>query len=109
MKADLMDFLTGVVFPLLVAVIAYYFISKRDEYKNRKRMSRLGIAVIDSLLEEVRNGVEILTAISNNEAFTKRMLPRKSWYGMPTISDEILLRIIEVSKNRVVVPCKSMS
>lgn len=72
-------------------------------------MSRLGIAVIDSLLEEVRNGVEILTAISNNEAFTKRMLPRKSWYGMPTISDEILLRIIEVSKNRVVVPCKSMS
>ena len=99
MIVDLMDFITNMVFPVLVAIITYYFISKRDELKKRKGISCLGSAVMDSLLEEVRNGVKIFKTISENENFPKQILPRKSWYGIQTISDELLLRIIEVSKN----------
>lgn len=84
--------------PFAVAAIVYWLSSKRDEYNKRKNHSRLGVAIIESLMEEVENGYRILLQAKSNGTVQK-LLPRRSWYGMETINDDVLLRIIAVSKD----------
>jgi hypothetical protein len=93
------EFIKAVVFPFIVAVVTYLLFKRLDEWSNRRKYSRLGVAVIESLLEEVTNGVRILESFHKTREATSQLLPRRSWSGMNTISDEVLLRIIEVSKN----------
>jgi len=65
--------------------------------------SRLGVAIIESLQEEVDNGIKLMTNAldaaqdSSTTAPPPALLPKKSWGGMSTIPDEVLLRIIETS------------
>lgn len=79
--------------PIAVAVLTYWLFKKNDEYIKRRQHSTLGVAIMESLLEEVNNGI----AIMSNQQLTP--LPVKSWDGVKTISDDVLLRIIAVSKN----------
>jgi hypothetical protein len=88
-------FIQNVVAPLIVASVAYYLFGLRDELKKRKNYSRLGAAIIQSLIEEVRTGANSIDAILNNKEGNKPiLLPRKSWNGINTIPDDVLLRIL---------------
>ncbi len=89
----------NILFPFLVAVVTYFLVSKIDEFRRRRNYSSLGAVIVESLIEEVRNGLNIMTdAISDNPTKLPSPLPRKSWNGMTTIPDEVLLRIIKVSE-----------
>lgn len=88
----LQNVIGNVIFPITVAIITYLLFRKLDEWKRRRSYSKLGIVILESLIEEVKRGLEMIKAPEANS------LPRKSWYGMTTIPDEVLLRIIEVSK-----------
>ncbi|MBU2772376.1 hypothetical protein HMI48_00055 [Acidithiobacillus ferrooxidans] len=48
---------------------------------------------MESLLEEVNHGITIM---KNRQ---RTLLPVKSWYGVKTVSNDVLLRIIAVSMN----------
>lgn len=78
--------------PIAVAVITYWLLKKSDEYIKRRQYSTLGIAIMESLLEEVNNGIDIMTSTQLIQ------LPVRSWDGVKTVSDDVLLRIIAVSK-----------
>lgn len=81
------------ILPFIVAVTTFLLLKKYDDYVKRRQYSILGIAIIDSLLEEVQSGLAIL---QNQQEL---LLPVKSWDGMSTIPDDVLLRIIATSKN----------
>jgi len=85
--------------PFTVAAITYFLFGKVDELRKRKNYSKLGVAILDTLIEEVKLGRDIIrnTLDPTNNVFPNP-LPRKSWMGINTISDEVLLRIFEVSK-----------
>lgn len=98
--------LTGVILPIMVSVSTYILVDRLGEWKRRKMYSRLGVAILESLQEEVDKGIELmknaLEAAQNNNATTPppELLPNKSWSGMSTIPDDVLLRIIETSAKR---------
>lgn len=97
----LQTFAEKFLLPVLVAIAIYWFVSKRDELKKKRAQSRLGVAILETLIEEVENGLKVLqkAKIANRNEVFLDSLPRKSWDGMSTIPDDILLRIIEVSKD----------
>ena len=80
-------------FPIAVAAITYWLFKKNDEYIKRQQYSMLGVAIIESLLEEINTGIEIMKNQFANS------LPVKSWVGLSSIPDDVLLRIIAVTKN----------
>jgi hypothetical protein len=98
------QFLEKFITPIIIAAITYFFINKLDEIRNRKKISRLGSAVLHTLIEEIENGRRIMKSkIDTPINISSELLPNKSWNGINTVSDEILLRILEVSKNEEIV------
>ncbi len=89
----------NLLFPFLVAATTYVVITKLDEWKKRRSYSKLGAVIVESLIEEVKTGMEILNDAQNPAKTSTNPLPKKSWNGMTTIPDDVLLRIIEVSEN----------
>ncbi len=93
-----------VVLPILIAVATYWLQDTLGEYKKRRNYSRLGVAIIDTLLEEINTGVDIMTRALQAVETSKlnelplSILPNNSWEGMTTITDEVLLRIIATSE-----------
>ena len=53
------------VFPFFVAIACYVLFDRLGEWKQRRRTSKLGVAIIESLVEEVRNGLDILNNTFN--------------------------------------------
>ncbi len=94
------------VLPILVAVSVYIVVECLGEWRKRRMFSGLGVVIIDSLLEELRTGIglmrTVVAAIENNDPAgpPRGLLPTRSWTGMSTIPDEVLLRIVETSRNR---------
>lgn len=95
----IMEILKGFIGPIFIGFLSYLLTAKLDDWKNRKKQSKLGVAIMDSLIEEVTNGIGILTHFQNSNELPTVFMPNKSWNGQSTINDEILLRIIEVSEN----------
>ena len=87
------------ILPIIVALITYLLFRKLDEWKKRRSFSKLGIAIIDTLIEEVEAGIVIFKNMLDPNNNNTPLLPKNSWDKMNTIPDEVLLRIIEVSKN----------
>lgn len=96
---------TSVILPIVVAVFSYVLVDRLGEWKKRKMYSRLGVVIIESLQEEIATGVKLmqdaLDAVQDTggKALSPALLPTRSWSGMSTIPDEVLLRIIETSEN----------
>ena len=86
--------------PFIVAAVSYYLFGLRDEYKKRKNFSKLGVELLSTIIEEVETGRNIIrnTLDPSNNKYPGN-LPNKSWSGINTIQDEILLRIFAVSEN----------
>ena len=95
----------NVVLPILIAIITYVLVDRLGEWKARRNDCKLGIAILDSLLGEIRTGLDIMRstyAQAQQVAFKQPMdlLPTETWSGMQqTITDQVLLRIISVSKD----------
>jgi hypothetical protein len=97
--------LVGVSFflPVGVALATYWAVDKLGEFKKRRDYSRLGVAIIESILEEVDIGISLMTqawnAAEDNDysKLPSGTLPHQSWNGMTTIPDEVLLRLIAAS------------
>jgi hypothetical protein len=88
----------NLILPFIVAIIIYWIAGRSDENKRRKNNSILGVVIIESLLEEIDTGVKIFRDTINGQTINPMSPPRKSWTGMQTIPDDVLLRIIAVSK-----------
>ena len=91
--------ISNFLFPLSVAVVSYILLNKLDEWRKRKDQSILGTVIIDSLIEEIKIGYDIINTTLTSNNFHPGVPPRKSWTSMNTVPDEVLLRIIAVSKN----------
>ena len=88
------------IIPFLVGALSFILFRGLDEKKKRRTYSTLGVIIIDSLIEEVNTGLNsIRQTINIKVPFTPHNLPIKSWIGINTLSDDVLLRIISVSKN----------
>ncbi|HNT16732.1 MAG TPA: hypothetical protein PKJ37_02395 [Acidobacteriota bacterium] len=100
-KEVLKDF----ILPTSVGLLAYFLTTGWASRNDRKNQSKLGMAILEAFMEEIRNGIRIMeslqsTAKSNDYnmlLFSK--LPRGSWAGMASIPDSVLLRILAVSKD----------
>jgi hypothetical protein len=85
--------------PFAVAAISYFLISKVDEYRIRRNYSQLGAAILHTLIEEVEIGRTIIkNTLDPNDNSHPAPLPRKSWNGINTVPDDVLLRILELGK-----------
>lgn len=98
-------FLSDILFPIIVALIAYLIVDRLGEYRKRRLYSKLGVAVIETLLEEVNTGIRLLSMCykmvkTNQPKPPSHYLPTGTWSGTSTIQDEVLLRIISTSSNR---------
>jgi hypothetical protein len=93
------EIIEKVLFPILVGGISYLLFRGLDERKKRKNYSKLGIAIIRTLLEEVNTGLSIIKANLSAKSPKLLNLPTASWININTIPDEVLLRIISVSEN----------
>lgn len=98
--------LGSIVLPVIVALVTSLIVNQQKENGRRKNSSRLGIAIIETLQEEIGTGIDLMTKalIAANEKKASLIpngyLPNESWSGMATIPDDVLLRIRETSKNR---------
>lgn len=96
-------FLQNLLLPILVAVLVYIVVDRLGEWRKRKMYSRLGAVIIESLQEEMRTGIKLMrtTLAATNDPSASGppvgLLPNRSWSGMSTIPDEVLLRIVETS------------
>lgn len=93
----LTDLFEKFLIPILVATITFIAFRWSGEWKKRRSYSKLGVAIIDSLIEEVRTGIGIMNAAILPATQMSSPWPRRAWNGMKTIPDDVLLRIIEVS------------
>lgn len=95
--------LTHFLFPTIVGVTAYLLTDRFGEWRKRRMCSRLGVIIVESLQEEIQTGIKVMSdtlAAMQDGARSKpprEQPPIKSWSGMTTIPDEVLLRIIETS------------
>lgn len=101
-KAQPMEIiLTGIILPIVVSFLTTFLFNLFAERKMRRMYSLLGVELLTILIDEIYTGhkiiIEPLHPIKNNPQ--PNPLPFKSWNGISTIQDEILLRIFEVSKD----------
>jgi len=94
-------FVTGIILPCFVAFITTLLFKLYEIREKRKMYNLLGAEILTILIDEIDTGYKIIKyTIDLNIGFTPELLPNKSWKGIGTISEEILLRIYEVSKSK---------
>ena len=81
------------VYPVAVALIIFYINYLLKEFRERKRYSLIGKAILESLLEEVTNGIKIMNSDKNNNIIV-HVLPKGSWDGITTIPEQTLERLL---------------
>lgn len=111
------ELLKNFLMPFLVAIISYYLLSSRAEMISRKNYSLLGAELLSTLIEEVETGKHFIKkALDPKDDSFPYPLPRKSWTGINSIPDEVLLRILRISEgeplegfslNRIRTHCKN--
>lgn len=93
--------LTGVLIPCVVAFLTYFVFKLFEERKKHKIDSLLGVEVLTMLIEEVKIGQYLIKNTCKPENnLIPDSLPHLCWNGVNTISNDILLRIFEVSKSK---------
>ena len=98
--------LSNFLFPIVVAITTYLLFDRLGEWRKRRNHSKLGIAIIASLQEEIRSGISVMKDAlrsakdKSSTAPPTATPPGKSWSGMTTISDDVLLRILATTDNK---------
>ena len=95
-----MVIVTSVITSIVVSFLTYLFTKKFDNREKYKTQSLLGVELLNVLIEEITTGYEIITAPLGKVLYNPPPKPisNRCWNGISTFSDEILLRIIAVSK-----------
>ena len=99
-----MTYAISALISFVVALITYMTEAQLGEWKKRRDASRLGVAILDALLEDVRTGIRVMTEIRDQLKVKDELaepivfLPTSSWIGMQTITDDVLLRVLAVEK-----------
>ena len=89
----------SIITPIAVSAITYFAFGKVDELRKRRNQSKLGASILHTLAEEVKNGRDFIRkTLDPTNTEPPHHLPRKSWLGINTINDEVLLRILAVTK-----------
>ena len=97
------EILWRVIIPVGLGVLGYFCTLGWATMLDRKNQSKLGVAILDALAEELQNGIRImgdlLKAAESKDYNTVSLakLPRASWAGMTTIPDSVLLRILAMA------------
>ncbi len=95
--------ISNFVLPITVGILAFIASNSISTWRTRKKQSLLGTAICASLIEEIKNGINIMKAVQtamNGQSQIAGSLPRKSWNGMNTISDDILERLLCISEKK---------
>jgi hypothetical protein len=93
------DILDKALIPFVIGALSYVLFRGLDEMKKRRTFSTLGVIIIDCLLEEVATGLDNIQKTIKNIPFVPLPMPSKSWSGVNTLPDDVMLRIISVSKD----------
>jgi hypothetical protein len=93
------DILDKALIPFVIGALSYVLFRGLDEMKKRRTFSTLGVIIIDCLLEEVGTGLDNIQKTIKNVPFVPLPMPFKSWSGVNTLPDDVMLRIISVSKD----------
>lgn len=75
---------------------------KLSEWANRRNTCKLGVIIINEIKEEMSSGISIMESMAmdarnNSQSHLTRLMPVKSWVGMKTVSDEVMLRIVAIN------------
>ncbi len=107
LPVGLVFFLEKMLLPILVALVTYIAVDRLGEWRRRRTYSKLGVAILESIQEEVQVGLRTLkkAAEAADDTSTGRLpslpgLPHQSWSDMSSIPDDVLLRIIETSEGK---------
>ena len=97
--------ITNFLLPIVLGVLAFIASNTFNSWRSRRRQSLVGSVILQSFIEEVENGIKIMASMQakmNNEQPQVAMgvLPRGSWSGMQSVSDELLERIICTTQNK---------
>jgi len=93
----------NLIMPVFIGVLAFLASDSVSSWRDRKRQSLFGVAVCESLIEEMKNGIALMTQTRqslNGTQVPTWKLPRQSWDGMKTISDHVLERLLCLSQGR---------
>ena len=97
----LLDIVNSKVFAPLAGVAVGFLLSQWKELRNdnrtKRKDSKLAVAVVEAMIEEVSNGYKLLLDAKEHGTI-QHLLPSNTWTGMETINDNVLLRIITVSE-----------
>lgn len=95
----------NLILPIGIAFLTYWMQTFLGESKTKKNYSKLGVAIMESLIEEVKTGLNTLNSLNDylQDSTTERkifsnLLPVKSWEGPQTVPNEVLLRILASSE-----------
>jgi hypothetical protein len=95
---------TNFLLPIVLGILAFIASNTVNTWRSRRRQSLLGSVILQSFVEEVAYGVGIMKSVqamlNNQKPKTMGPLPRASWSGMQSISDDLLERLICTSKNK---------
>jgi hypothetical protein len=96
---------TTFLLPIILGILAFIASNSFNSWRSRRRQSLLGSVILQSFIEEVENGIKILEAVqamlnSQQPQVMVGTLPRGSWSGIQSVSDELLERIICTTKNK---------
>lgn len=93
---------SGVV-ALIVALTAYRYNQHLNNSKKNREYSQLGVVVMRTIKEEIHIGLEHfksyreLLVDKKYDAIVPIELPHKTWSGLLTVNDDIMIRIINNS------------
>lgn len=97
----------SLMFGLLSGGLLFLFTLQLSEWKNRKEHSQLGVIILAEIQEELSTGIGLMRMMQNSvtqialtQPATIGVLPTKSWSGMKTIPDKVVLRVIATNPNK---------
>jgi hypothetical protein len=94
----------SLILPIAIGILAFTASNLIVSWRERRRKSLLGAALCDSLIEEIQHGIKILEEtkqmLEGGESKIIARLPRGSWSGMQTISDDVLERLLCLSRGK---------
>lgn len=87
----------------LAVALFGYFEAKSERRQRKRNESILGMIIADALLEEVETGLTLMRGALAGAKPTQMLqplpLPYKSWDGMNTIPDHVLLRLVAIENS----------
>ena len=85
-------FVTAII-GCFVGIVTYICTRTLDKWEHKRNNSLLGMSIIESLLKEIKIGLDI---IKNEE---EKSLPKENWEGIKTIPNEVMSIILAINKS----------